>query len=382
MRARCSGAMGFARRRDEGGVRARGRACGGRDAAIREYWALMYGRFTQPAHARRVRRGAWRRRRPIFGRPKSRDGRITRSTHAGLLGTVKLELGAFHDSREEFEALLANWDEERDRALRAVTGADVLCVGMGLHGANARRASARWKALCECPKRRCRRAEALDDFGARRVRLEPICRLRRHSRKARRYARARRGFAANWSPKKARALWELNARGYAVWARGLLQRDPAAAANEMGEVIAAKLERKELMVALPLARHARRAAKRGRRVRRRAHVRREGRWNSPSRPAATWMDSILHRVRGDILARRDRHRRRGRLPRSSAHRSRTGRAHVRTPSRPALAKLYQSTNRAADAHAVLSPALEGFSPTPEFPEIAEAQALLLAAPAS
>ncbi len=43
-----------------------------------------------------------------------------------------------------------------------------------------------------------------------------------------------------------------------------------------------------------------------------------------------------------------------------------------------LAKLYQSTGRAADAHAVLAPALEGFSPTPEFAEIEEAQALLAA----
>jgi tetratricopeptide (TPR) repeat protein len=41
-----------------------------------------------------------------------------------------------------------------------------------------------------------------------------------------------------------------------------------------------------------------------------------------------------------------------------------------------LAKLYQSTARAADAHAILAPALEGFSPTPEMPEIGEAQALL------
>ena len=41
-----------------------------------------------------------------------------------------------------------------------------------------------------------------------------------------------------------------------------------------------------------------------------------------------------------------------------------------------LAKLYQSTGRPADAYAVLAPALEGFSPTPEMPEIAEAQALL------
>ena len=41
-----------------------------------------------------------------------------------------------------------------------------------------------------------------------------------------------------------------------------------------------------------------------------------------------------------------------------------------------LAKLYQSTGRPADAHAVLGPALEGFAPTPEMPDIAEAQALL------
>ena len=41
-----------------------------------------------------------------------------------------------------------------------------------------------------------------------------------------------------------------------------------------------------------------------------------------------------------------------------------------------LAKLYRATGRAAEAHAVLSPALEGFPPTPEMPEIAEAQALL------
>ena len=42
----------------------------------------------------------------------------------------------------------------------------------------------------------------------------------------------------------------------------------------------------------------------------------------------------------------------------------------------ALAKLYQSTSRPIEAHAVLTPALEGFSATPDMPEIAEAQALL------
>ena len=43
-----------------------------------------------------------------------------------------------------------------------------------------------------------------------------------------------------------------------------------------------------------------------------------------------------------------------------------------------LAKLYQTTGQPADAHAVLAPALEGFAPTSEMPEFAEAQTLLAA----
>jgi len=43
-----------------------------------------------------------------------------------------------------------------------------------------------------------------------------------------------------------------------------------------------------------------------------------------------------------------------------------------------LARLYNSRSRSADAHAVLASALRGFSPTSEFPEIAEAQTLLAA----
>jgi predicted ATPase len=43
-----------------------------------------------------------------------------------------------------------------------------------------------------------------------------------------------------------------------------------------------------------------------------------------------------------------------------------------------LARLYNSTSRSADAHALLASSLKGFSPTLELPEIAEAQALLSA----
>jgi class 3 adenylate cyclase/predicted ATPase len=41
-----------------------------------------------------------------------------------------------------------------------------------------------------------------------------------------------------------------------------------------------------------------------------------------------------------------------------------------------LAKLYHSNGRTAEAHTVLAPALEGFAPTADFPEIAEAHRLL------
>ena len=59
-------------------------------------------------------------------------------------------------------------------------------------------------------------------------------------------------------------------------------------------------------------------------------------------------------------------------------RSGKARAVLNCARRFSLAKLYQSTGRPLDAHAVLAPALEGFSPTPEMPEIEEALALLAA----
>jgi hypothetical protein len=42
----------------------------------------------------------------------------------------------------------------------------------------------------------------------------------------------------------------------------------------------------------------------------------------------------------------------------------------------ALARLYRSIGRHADAQAAIGPALEGFAPTPEFPEIAAALAFV------
>ena len=92
-------------------------------------------------------------------------------------------------------------------------------------------------------------------------------------------------------------------------------------------------------------------------------------------------EAELHRARGEILLKRD--------PANPAPAEEAFLTAIAVAKQQAtrsfelraalsLAKLYQSTGRPADAHAVLAPALEGFSPTPEMPEIAEAQALLAA----
>ena len=92
-------------------------------------------------------------------------------------------------------------------------------------------------------------------------------------------------------------------------------------------------------------------------------------------------DAFLHRLRGDILLKRNPA---DPAPAEKAYRTaiaiakEQGARSYKLLASLALAKLYQSTGRPADAHAVLVPALEGFSPTPEMPEIAEAQALLTA----
>ena len=91
--------------------------------------------------------------------------------------------------------------------------------------------------------------------------------------------------------------------------------------------------------------------------------------------------AFMHRLRGQILLKRDPA---NPAPAEEAFQTaiaiakEQGARSFGLQAALALAKLYQSTGRPAEAHAVLAPALEGFSPTPEMPEIAEAQALLAA----
>ena len=90
-------------------------------------------------------------------------------------------------------------------------------------------------------------------------------------------------------------------------------------------------------------------------------------------------EAELHRARGEVLLRRDSANpgpaeEAFKTAIEIAHRQGTRSFELRAAL--SLAKLYQSAGRPADAHAVLAPALEGFAPTTEMPELAEAQTLL------
>ena len=90
-------------------------------------------------------------------------------------------------------------------------------------------------------------------------------------------------------------------------------------------------------------------------------------------------DSFLHRIRGELLLRRDSAHP---APAEEAYKTaiaiakRQGSRSLGLRAALSLAKLKQSTGRPAEARAVLASALKGFSPTPEMPEIAEALALM------
>jgi predicted ATPase len=99
----------------------------------------------------------------------------------------------------------------------------------------------------------------------------------------------------------------------------------------------------------------------------------------PAETGERWSDAFLHRLRGEILLKRDpanTARAEDALLTAIAVAQQQKARSFELRAALSLAKLYHSTSRSADAHAVLASALKGFSPTPEFPEIAEAQTLL------
>jgi predicted ATPase len=92
-----------------------------------------------------------------------------------------------------------------------------------------------------------------------------------------------------------------------------------------------------------------------------------------------WYEAELHRIRAEILLRRD--------PADTAAAEQSLQAaiaiaqsqktrSVELRAALSLAKLYHATGRDADAHGVLALAVEGFLPTRQFPELTDAETLL------
>jgi predicted ATPase len=94
-----------------------------------------------------------------------------------------------------------------------------------------------------------------------------------------------------------------------------------------------------------------------------------------------WYEAEIHRIRAEILLKRD-------LANTGTAEQSLWAAIAIAQSQKArsfelraalsLAELYRAADRDADAHAVLAPAVEGFPPTQQFPELAEAQTFLAA----
>jgi hypothetical protein len=94
-------------------------------------------------------------------------------------------------------------------------------------------------------------------------------------------------------------------------------------------------------------------------------------------------EAEMHRIRGEILLQRDpadtvaaEQSLQAALAVAQSQKARS----FELRAALALAQLYRAANRDADAHAVLATPTEGFPPTQQFPELAEAQALRRARP--
>jgi predicted ATPase len=94
-----------------------------------------------------------------------------------------------------------------------------------------------------------------------------------------------------------------------------------------------------------------------------------------------WYEAEMHRIRAEILLKRE--------PANTAAAEQSLQAAIAVAQSQkarsfelraalSLAKLYRAAHRDAEAHAVLAPAVEGFPPTEQFPELTEAQTLLSA----
>ena len=294
-------------------------------------------------------------------------------------GVTQWFAGEFVEAREHLEQALAIFDPERDRDLAFRFGQD---VGVSAMAYSAYRALAARRG--RSPRERDRRMTARRREQRPRRRPPPMDFPRRDVRAD----CAEISTAPPRSPSRSSqlakehelTLWIAPARfldGWVEWRSGEPRRRPLRNAPGSGlsgrsrarsgplrsaETILAEAEAEAGEIDAALATIDRAIAE-------------------SERTGQRWFDAELHRIRGEILLKQNPA---DPAPAEEAFLAAIAIAQAQKArsfelrAALSLAKLYQSTGRPADAHDVLGPALEGFAPTPEFPEIAEAFELLAA----
>jgi class 3 adenylate cyclase/predicted ATPase len=291
-------------------------------------------------------------------------------------GVTKWFAGEFVEARDLFERALATYDPQRDRDLVFRFGQDIGVPALGysalLLWALGEIDLARERA--EALVQRCRQNDnaATSSFG---FMLSALYEIQRRNAAG---AAASAASLKNVASAHGMSMWAglavaldgyvdwhagNRARGLATLRRGLdIERERGAAAFvSIVETALAEIEAEagEIDAALGTISHA---------------------IAECERTQQRWFSAETHRIHGEILLKQnpaDPAAEAAFLASIAVAQQQKARS-FELRAALSLAKLYQSTGRPTDAHEILGPALAGFSPTPEFPQIAEAKDLLAA----
>ena len=311
-----------------------------------------------------------------FLREAEAEGRATEAGVARrILGVVSLQLGDLQAARNALEQVLSNYAHERDRE------------ALFQYGNDSQVSATNFLALTEWHLGEFERARQLIDESTRRANELGHVSAVASALFFRTVIESRRGDAPA-TRMSVESLLQLTqernlktytnlGRMYSNWARGKLH-DPEAGAVGLKEALASYLALGNKSGApsfhgLIAELEAMRPDLDG------ALTTIDAGLAMAEETGEHYTDSYLHRLRGEVLLMRspaaaasaeDAFRTAIAIARGQGAR---GYALIASHS---LARLYQSTGRPDEGKAALTPALEGFSPTPEMPEIAEAVALL------
>ncbi len=312
-----------------------------------------------------------------FLREAEREARTTEFVYGrGLLGFTCLWQGDFIGAHANFLEALSTYDPERDREARFRFGLDIGAI------ARVYLAITKWLLGEVGPAR-----ALVEEAEAHAIETDHMPTLV-HSYTWKAQFEMVRGDAAavrrdaetiiKLSHENALALWQIQGALDSAWASARLDRR-GSGASELRQALAAYIGQgnkitvpfyQGLLAEIEAEGDAARAL-----------ARIDEALSLAGETGEHWSDAFLHRLRGEILLKRDPA---NTGPAEDAFLTAIAIAQQQKARslelRAALdlARLYNSTSRSADAHALLAPALDGFSPTPEFPEIAEAQVLVAA----